>query len=156
MVAFRNTIILVIVVSFFTFVALFGRLPALRKTPIGFLQRLLCLHIPSGFRRLDSNYTGGRLNRSIASLTNYLLYQKNPVVLVSHPSPPPFHSIPLTNHQTNTTPSSSSSPSSPAAQQSSYAQPTPSFQPPSSSRSPSSSASPTTSPTSASPPAPTT
>lgn len=88
MVAFRNTIIAIVIVSFFTFVALFGRLPALRKTPIGYLQRLLCIHIPTGFRHLDVRYTGGRLDRSIASSTDYLLYQKNPVVLVRHPSTP--------------------------------------------------------------------
>jgi len=88
MVALRNTVIAVLVISFFTFVALFGRLPALRKTPIGLLQRILCLHIPSGFRRLDSNITGGRLNRSIAGLVDYLLYKKNPVVLVSSPLHP--------------------------------------------------------------------
>ncbi|KAF1349747.1 DHHC palmitoyltransferase-domain-containing protein [Delphinella strobiligena] len=82
MLALRNAIIAVIVISSFTFIALFGRLPALRKTPIGLLQRILCIHIPSGFRRLDGKYTGGRLNRSISGLTHYLLYQKNPVVLL--------------------------------------------------------------------------
>lgn len=82
MIAFRNTIIAVLVISLFTFIALFGRLPALRKTPIGFTHRLLCIHIPNGFRRLDNQTTGGRMNRSIARLTNYLLYQKNPVILL--------------------------------------------------------------------------
>lgn len=82
MVAFRNTIIAIVVISFFTFVALFGRLPALRRTPIGLLQRLLCIHVPSAFRRFDSRYTNGRLNRALAGLADYLLNQKNPVVLV--------------------------------------------------------------------------
>lgn len=82
MIAFRNTIIAVAVISFFTFVALFGRLPALRKTPIGLLQRILCIHIPNGFRRLDTTYTGGRTNRALAGFVHYLMHQKNPVVLV--------------------------------------------------------------------------
>ncbi|GAB7349410.1 hypothetical protein MBLNU459_g8527t1 [Dothideomycetes sp. NU459] len=82
MIAFRNTVIAVVVISFFTFVALFGRLPALRKTPIGFLQRLLCIHIPRGFRSLDGNITGGRLTTSLAHLTNYMLYKNNPIVLI--------------------------------------------------------------------------
>lgn len=101
MIAFRNTVIAVLIISFFTFVALFGRLPALRyifnmdcaiyskhklianrKTPIGFLQRLLCLHIPKGFQGLDGSITGGRITRSMARLTNYLMYEKNPIVLI--------------------------------------------------------------------------
>jgi hypothetical protein len=82
MIAFRNTIILVVVVSLFTFIALFGRLPALRKTPIGFSHRLLCIYIPNGFRRVDNRYTGGRMTVTIARLTNYLFHQKNPLVLL--------------------------------------------------------------------------
>jgi hypothetical protein len=82
MIAFRNTIILVVVISLFTFIALFGRLPALRKTPIGFSHRLLCIYIPNGFRRVDTRYTGGRMTVTIARLTNYLFHQKNPLVLL--------------------------------------------------------------------------
>ncbi|KAG9686974.1 zf-DHHC-domain-containing protein, partial [Aureobasidium melanogenum] len=82
MIAFRNTIILVVVISLFTFIALFGRLPALRKTPIGFSHRLLCIYIPNGFRRFDTRYTGGRMNTNLTRLTNYLFHQKNPLVLL--------------------------------------------------------------------------
>ncbi|KAG9513898.1 zf-DHHC-domain-containing protein, partial [Aureobasidium melanogenum] len=82
MIAFRNTIILVVVISLFTFIALFGRLPALRKTPIGFSHRLLCIYIPNAFRRFDTRYTGGRMNTNLARLTNYLFHQKNPLVLL--------------------------------------------------------------------------
>ncbi|THX05277.1 zf-DHHC-domain-containing protein [Aureobasidium pullulans] len=82
MIAFRNTIIAVVVISLFTFIALFGRLPALRKTPIGFSHRLLCIYVPNGFRRLDARYTGGRMSRSIARLTHYLFQEKNPLVLL--------------------------------------------------------------------------
>lgn len=82
MIAFRNTIILVVVISLFTFIALFGRLPALRKTPIGFSHRLLCIYIPNGFRRFDTRYTGGRMNTNLARLSNYLFHQKNPLVLL--------------------------------------------------------------------------
>lgn len=86
MIPLRNLLIAVLAISFFTFVALFGRLPALRKTPIGWLQRLLCIRVPATFRRLDGSLTGGRLSRSLSSLETYLLYQKNPVVLVRFPS----------------------------------------------------------------------
>jgi palmitoyltransferase len=74
--------IAVAVISFITFVALFGQLPALRKTPIGWLQRVLCLHIPNGLRTVDRLATGGRITSKSRRLGQYLFYEKNPVVLV--------------------------------------------------------------------------
>jgi len=44
----RNIALAVFALSLITFIALFGQLPALRKTPIGWLQRALCLHLPNG------------------------------------------------------------------------------------------------------------
>jgi palmitoyltransferase len=78
----RNIAIVVFAVCFLTFVALFGRLPVLRKTPIGWLQRLLCLHIPGGLRRADRILTGGRVTKKSKRLGQYLFYEKNPIVLV--------------------------------------------------------------------------
>ena len=78
----RNIVIGVIAISFLTFVALFGQLPALRKTPIGWLQRLLCLHIPNGLRAADRVATGGKITLRSKRLGRYLFYEKNPVVLV--------------------------------------------------------------------------
>ena len=78
----RNIAIAVLTISVITFVALFGQLPALRKTPIGWLQRLLCLRIPNGLKRLDAQVTGGRLSVKIKRLGQYLFYEKNPIVLV--------------------------------------------------------------------------
>ena len=75
-------------ISFITFVALFGQLPALRKTPIGWLQRLLCLHIPNGLRALDRSTTGGRVTIKSKRLGRYLFYEQNPIVLVRTPSSP--------------------------------------------------------------------
>lgn len=72
----------VLILSFITFVALFGRLPALRKTPIGWLQRVLCLHIPSGLRAVDQQATGGTITLRGQRLGKYLFSEKNPVVLV--------------------------------------------------------------------------
>ena len=79
----RNVLIGVLVISLITFVALFGRLPALRKTPIGWLQRALCLHIPNTLQALDRNVTGGKLSVKGKKLGHYLFFQKNPIVLVS-------------------------------------------------------------------------
>jgi len=79
----RNVLIGVLVISLITFVALFGRLPALRKTPIGWLQRALCLHLPNALKTLDRNVTGGKLSVKGKKLGHYLFFQKNPIVLVS-------------------------------------------------------------------------
>ena len=79
----RNIIIGVIALSFITFVALFGQLPALRKTPIGWLQRVLCLHIPNGMRAVDRKATGGMITLRSHRVGRYLFYEKNSVVLVS-------------------------------------------------------------------------
>ena len=78
----RNIVIGVIAISFLTFVALFGQLPALRKTPIGWLQRVLCLHIPNSLRAADRVATGGKITLRSKRLGHYLFYEKNPVVLV--------------------------------------------------------------------------
>jgi palmitoyltransferase ZDHHC4 len=78
----RNLAIAVGLISFFTFIALFGQLPALRRTPIGWLQRLLCLHIPNGLRYIDHLTTGGRITSKSRRLGQYLFYEQNPVVLV--------------------------------------------------------------------------
>ncbi len=79
----RKVLIGVLVISLITFIALFGRLPALRKTPIGWLQRALCLHIPNTLKALDRNVTGGKLSVKGKKLGHYLFFQKNPIVLVS-------------------------------------------------------------------------
>ena len=81
----RNAVIIVAIVSSITFIALFGQLPAFRKTPVGWLQRVLCIHIPSSLRSVDQRLTGGRTTEQSRHAVNYLFYQKNPVVLVGEP-----------------------------------------------------------------------
>ena len=81
--AIHKVIYIVATISFFTFVGLFGRLPALRRTPIGWLQRLLCLRIPKGLKAADRRATGGIITLKSQRLGHYLFYEKNPVVLVS-------------------------------------------------------------------------
>ncbi|CAK3995873.1 Palmitoyltransferase SWF1 [Lecanosticta acicola] len=78
----RNVIVAILIVSLLTFVALFGQLPALRKTPIGWLQRMLCIRLPNGLQRIDGSLTGGQITRRSQRLGNYLFDQKNPVVLL--------------------------------------------------------------------------
>lgn len=78
----RTIIIFTVSVSFVTFVAFFGRLPAFRNTPIGFLNRLFLIHIPSVFRRLDIKLTNGRITDSCSRLGHYLMYDKHPLVVI--------------------------------------------------------------------------
>ncbi|KAF1981551.1 zf-DHHC-domain-containing protein [Aulographum hederae CBS 113979] len=77
----RNVALFVLTITFFTFVAFFGRLPGLRNTPIGFLHRVLWLHIPSACRSIDGKLTGGRITRSSRDLGNHLINNKHPVIL---------------------------------------------------------------------------
>ncbi|KAF2680889.1 palmitoyltransferase swf1 [Lentithecium fluviatile CBS 122367] len=78
----RAIAIFTITVSLLTFVAFFGRLPAFRNTPIGFLHRLLVLHIPSALRNLDIKLTNGRITNGGARLGHYLMNDKHPVVMI--------------------------------------------------------------------------
>ncbi|KAF2870296.1 DHHC palmitoyltransferase-domain-containing protein [Massariosphaeria phaeospora] len=78
----RNIAIFTITISLVTFIAFFGSLPALRNTPVGFLHRLLVIHIPSSLRKLDLKLTNGRITDGSARLGHYLMYDKHPVVVV--------------------------------------------------------------------------
>lgn len=89
----------VLLLSFVVFVAFFGRLPALRyvlnndttgtylsnnlrRTPIGFLNRLICSILPAGLWKLDTALTGGRLAPAFRRLGSYLMNENHPIVLV--------------------------------------------------------------------------
>lgn len=83
----KKVLIAILVLSLLTFIVLFGQLPALRKTPIGWLQRALSVRLPNGLRFLDQKLTGGRVTGRAQRLSHYLLYEKNPIVLVRCPAP---------------------------------------------------------------------
>ncbi|KAF2654845.1 palmitoyltransferase swf1 [Lophiostoma macrostomum CBS 122681] len=78
----RNIAIFTITVSLLTFIAFFGRLPAFRYTPVGFLHRLLIVHIPSTLRRTDLFLTNGRVTNGGLRFGHYLLHEKHPLVMV--------------------------------------------------------------------------
>ena len=80
----QTVIIVILAISFLTFVAFFGRLPTFRNTPIGFLHRVLWIHIPKAFRLLDEWVTGGRISRTLTNCETYVFYKKNPIVLVCY------------------------------------------------------------------------
>ena len=53
-----------------------------RNTPIGFLNRLFVIHIPSFLRRLDVKLTNGRITSGSSRLGHYLMHDKHPVIVV--------------------------------------------------------------------------
>ncbi|EED23084.1 DHHC zinc finger membrane protein [Talaromyces stipitatus ATCC 10500] len=82
LITLRTAALSVLGLSSFVFIALFGRLPIFRKTPIGFLHRLLWIHIPHGLARIDSLLLGGRLVPCCKSFGRYIAYENHPLVLI--------------------------------------------------------------------------
>ncbi|KAL3412098.1 spinocerebellar ataxia type 10 protein domain protein [Aspergillus fumigatus] len=78
----RTVAIAILGVSAFTFVALFGRIPALRKTPIGLLHRIICIHIPNVLLYFDSHLLGSRLSYCWNRTGTYVLHENHPLVLI--------------------------------------------------------------------------
>lgn len=69
-------------ISFMTFVAFFGRIPALRNTSISFLHRLIFIHLPTSLLSLDRLLTNGRLTTSLTRLARHLWYDQHPTILI--------------------------------------------------------------------------
>ncbi|KAF2091554.1 zf-DHHC-domain-containing protein [Saccharata proteae CBS 121410] len=78
----RRILLLVAAISTFTFVALFGRLPIFRKTPVAFFHRVIWLHFPALLRYIDRLLTRGRITSAVSSTYNYLFFEKHPLVLI--------------------------------------------------------------------------
>ncbi|KAI1817286.1 DHHC zinc finger protein [Poronia punctata] len=72
----------VLVISFMTFVAFFGRLPALRHTPIAWLHRAIWVYIPNGIIATDRSLTGGRIIASAGTAGHYIWYGRHPTILI--------------------------------------------------------------------------
>ncbi|KAK4245803.1 Palmitoyltransferase SWF1 [Corynascus novoguineensis] len=72
----------VLAISFMVFVTFFGRLPALRRTPIAWLYRLIWIHLPNALTSLDRRFTGGRVTTSCTRFFNYMMYDRHPTVLI--------------------------------------------------------------------------
>ncbi|KAG9240120.1 DHHC palmitoyltransferase-domain-containing protein [Calycina marina] len=78
----RNIAIVSLTISFITFVAFFGRLPALRNTPIGALNRVLWVHTPRGLQAVDARLTNGRTSALVVRLANHLWNDRHPIVMI--------------------------------------------------------------------------
>ncbi|KAF4595871.1 DHHC zinc finger membrane protein [Ophiocordyceps camponoti-floridani] len=82
MASFKWAVIFVLSLSFFVFVTFFGRLPALRRTPVGGLHRLLWIHVPAALSALDDRLTSGRLTRWLLSFGSFMLHDRHPTVVI--------------------------------------------------------------------------
>ncbi|OTB09325.1 hypothetical protein M426DRAFT_315893 [Hypoxylon sp. CI-4A] len=72
----------VLAITFMTFVAFFGRLPALRHTPIAWLHRAIWVYLPNAILALDQRLTSGRLTTSLKRFGTYIMYDRHPTVLI--------------------------------------------------------------------------
>ncbi|KAG6021120.1 hypothetical protein E4U41_002612 [Claviceps citrina] len=78
----RWVILGVLSVSFAVFVTFFGKLPALRRTPIGFLHRLIWIYIPNLLLSIDNKLTSGRISSSLSRFGRFLMHDRHPSILI--------------------------------------------------------------------------
>lgn len=84
MVAFKLVLWLIAGFSTITFIVLFGHIPGLRRTPIGFLNRLVRVTLPRLLQGLDQGITGGWLTKNCTRSYRYLAYEAHPGVLIMY------------------------------------------------------------------------
>ncbi|CAI4219461.1 unnamed protein product [Parascedosporium putredinis] len=82
MASFQTIILTILGISFVVFVIFFGRIPALRNTPIAGLNRLILVHIPNATLALDNRLTGGRLSTSLLRFGSFMMNDRHPTVLI--------------------------------------------------------------------------
>ncbi|KKA29220.1 hypothetical protein TD95_000946 [Thielaviopsis punctulata] len=82
MTTLRKLLIAILVVIFAVFVIFFGRLPALRNTPISALNRLLVVKVPAFILWLDNAVTGGRFGACLVNSGSFLVNERHPLVLI--------------------------------------------------------------------------
>ncbi|CAG8960850.1 hypothetical protein HYFRA_00002387 [Hymenoscyphus fraxineus] len=78
----RQLAIGVLLITILVFSAFFGRLPALRNTPVGTCYRIIWIHIPNGFGRVDQLLTGGRISLWTSKVAHHLWNDRHPLVMI--------------------------------------------------------------------------
>ncbi|KAI5807378.1 DHHC palmitoyltransferase-domain-containing protein [Peziza echinospora] len=68
--------------SLAVFIALFGHMPRLRHTPVGWAHRFFLQLLPRWIYRLDVLVTGGCVISSLARCGSYLMNDKHPLIMV--------------------------------------------------------------------------
>ncbi|MCJ1479642.1 palmitoyltransferase swf1 [Lambiella insularis] len=79
---YQKLILAIASLSFVVFTALFGSLPAFRKTPIGYVNRLIWIKFPSLLLSADRLLSGGRFISLLKRAGHYLMNQNHPLVLI--------------------------------------------------------------------------
>ncbi|KPM42538.1 Palmitoyltransferase SWF1 [Neonectria ditissima] len=77
MFSFRTIVLSILFLSFMVFVAFFGRLPALRRTPIAKLHKLIWVQVPNAVLAVDQALTGGRVSIHMARFGRYMIYDRH-------------------------------------------------------------------------------
>ncbi|KEY69173.1 hypothetical protein S7711_04955 [Stachybotrys chartarum IBT 7711] len=72
----------ILFISFMVFVAFFGRLPALRNTPIATLHRLIWIHLPNAIVAADERLSSGKITRSLSRFGHHLMNDRHPTVVI--------------------------------------------------------------------------
>ena len=72
----------VLFIFLMTFIAFFGRLPALRRTPIAWLHRCIWVYLPNGVLALDQILTSGRATSSCARFGRFIANDRHPTILI--------------------------------------------------------------------------
>ncbi|KJZ74653.1 hypothetical protein HIM_06003 [Hirsutella minnesotensis 3608] len=82
MTPFKWAVAFILGLSFMVFVTFFGRLPALRRTPVAALYKLIWIHIPNGLSALDNRLTSGKLSRSLMRFGTFIMYDRHPTIVI--------------------------------------------------------------------------
>lgn len=68
--------------SLFTFVVLFGHIPAVKNTPIGWLHYLLLTVLPAWLKVVDQSLSGGRISQYLVLKKKQVMNERHPSVLI--------------------------------------------------------------------------
>ncbi|EGR46745.1 uncharacterized protein TRIREDRAFT_50160 [Trichoderma reesei QM6a] len=78
----KQILIIILAICFVVFVTFFGRLPALKNTPMAWLHKLIWVYIPNAVLRIDQTLTSGRVTGSLAWLYRRLMYDRHPTIVI--------------------------------------------------------------------------
>ncbi|KAH7312353.1 DHHC palmitoyltransferase-domain-containing protein [Stachybotrys elegans] len=79
---FKILVLIILFISFMVFVTFFGRLPALRNTPIATLHRLIWVHFPNAVIAADERLSSGKITRSLSRLGRFLMHDRHPTIVI--------------------------------------------------------------------------
>lgn len=81
---FQLLITCILVFSLLTFSVLFGHIPSLRNSPVGWINYGITSLLPSCLATLDRVISGGRLSAYVATKSRRVMHERHPSVLVMY------------------------------------------------------------------------